>query len=144
MQFCVQNTIFCPTCLLWHSMGKCQGVCKLSGTTVHLKFFSLYFSDSKWQTETNLDLSAPGCVLLYTKNDKVARILQKMRLQRHAGTPAGRSCDQLLEMARWWAFTKETQLFYILCCLVLVLFSDLFFALFNRGVKVIFRVEKLS
>ena len=36
MHFCVQNTIFCTTCLLWHSMGKCQGVCKLSSTTVYI------------------------------------------------------------------------------------------------------------
>ena len=32
--FCFDNTKFCTTYLLWHSMGKCQGVCKLSGTTV--------------------------------------------------------------------------------------------------------------
>ena len=45
MHFCVQKTIFCTICLLGHSMGKCQGVCKLWGTTV---IVILYFQQTSW------------------------------------------------------------------------------------------------
>ena len=43
MHFCFQNTIFCTTCLLWHSMGKCQLLSKT------LYFAPLVYYDIQWE-----------------------------------------------------------------------------------------------